>query len=445
MTSRGAHGLLVTLGVVSAVGYAAASPVPRWLAGEPLAAHVVVVGLLFTPYLAALWLVRRGLRSTPGTLAAILSFALLFRLVMIGTPVYLSSDLYRYLWDGRVQLAGISPYRYPPAAPELAPLRDPVIHPHINRPTAVTVYPPGAQWLFALAALITPSSVPGWRLMLLGIEVLAVVLLLRILRALGSPETVILAYAWSPMVVFEGIQAAHVDLAVIPVILLALIWRAAGSSALAGVVLGLAVLLKLYPAVLVAAWWRPGDWRFPSAVGATVAAGYLPYAVTLGSGALGFLPEYLGAAEDHNIGLRALLTYPLGFVDPVVRGVAIVLLFGLLAAVVVWIGWTKRDDAAGLYQATALAVGAYLVLVPTSMHPWYVLWMIPFLCVRPSPAWLYFSGAVALSYVSYVAGPSGLPWWAWLGQYGPLFALLGASGYRFLAQRMAGTVAVRTT
>ena len=40
-----------------------------------------------------------------------------------------SDDLYRYIWDGRVQAAGIDPYQYAPAAPQLASLRDPFLWP----------------------------------------------------------------------------------------------------------------------------------------------------------------------------------------------------------------------------------------------------------------------------------------------------------------------------
>jgi hypothetical protein len=57
----------------------------------------------------------------------------------------LSSDIYRYVWDGKVQAAGINPYRYMPADETLAFLRDGMIFPHINRAdTAVTIYPPVA-------------------------------------------------------------------------------------------------------------------------------------------------------------------------------------------------------------------------------------------------------------------------------------------------------------
>jgi hypothetical protein len=79
------------------------------------------------------------------------------------------------------------------------------------------------------------------------------------------------------------------------------------------------------------------------------------------------------------------------------------------------------------------------------MHPWYVVWMVPFLCLAPSVPWLYFSGAVSLSYVAYVVRPAPLPAWAWLAQYGPLFGLLAVEAWRSRAGRPAPVVAPRTT
>lgn len=415
---------LATLGALSSAVYAAALPAAGWLSVEPLAFHEIAFALVFGLYLAAIWTVRRETSSSPSAVALILGLGLLFRVLVLPTPVYLSSDVYRYLWDGRVQLAGINPYRYPPSAPELAALRDARIYPNINRPSARTVYPPAAQWIFALAAWVAPPSIGSWRLLLLASEVATIGLLLALLRRLGMPATAVLTYAWSPLVVYEGVQAGHLDLAVIPVLLLALTWRQAESSVRAGVTLGVAILMKLYPAVLIPVWWRPSDWRFPCAVASTVALGYLPYAASLGVGALGFLPQYLGRAEDHNIGLRAFVEWALGLTGEIERGVLIALFFGLLLAVLVAISRRRREDAPGLWRATSLAVGAYLLLVPTSMHPWYVLVMVPFLCASFSPGWLYFSGAVTLSYVKYLVEPAPFPWWVWVGQWVPLYALL---------------------
>jgi len=118
------------------------------------------------------------------------------------------------------------------------------------------------------------------------------------------------------------------------------------------------------------------------------------------------------------------------------------ILFVALAATVVIIGRRAGQDPPGLWRASTLAVCSYLLLVPTAMHPWYVVWVVPFLCVRPSPAWLWFSGAVTLSYVAYVVAPGPLPWWAWLLEYGPLYALLLVSAVG-LGRRAHGALALR--
>ena len=77
--------------------------------------------------------------------------------VLLFDPL-LSSDIYRYVWDGRVQAAGINPYRYFPADEALAFLRDGAIFPHINRAdTAVTIYPPVTQLFFLIVTRIGES------------------------------------------------------------------------------------------------------------------------------------------------------------------------------------------------------------------------------------------------------------------------------------------------
>jgi hypothetical protein len=178
-------------------------------------------------------------------------------------------------------------------------------------------------------------------------------------------------------------------------------------------------------------------------VGATVALGYVPYVWATGARALGFLPEYLGVAEDHNIGLRALLTWGVGWTSDLARTTMMTILFVALLGTLVWIG--RRDATGALGRTGVVAIGAYLALVPTAMHPWYVVWIVPFLCLAPSPAWLYFSGAVSLSYVAFLVRPAPLPAWAWLAQYGPLFGLLAVEAWRSGARRPAIVVAPRTT
>jgi hypothetical protein len=75
-----------------------------------------------------------------------------------------------------------------------------------------------------------------------------------------------------------------------------------------------------------------------------------------------------------------------------------------------------------------LLTGLLMVLMPASLHPWYVIILIPFLCFYPAVAWLLFSCSVTLSYLKYVA-PSGImPTSVLVLEYGLLMALL-AGGY----------------
>ena len=94
------------------------------------------------------------------TFAIILAVAIACRLVTLLPEPFMSSDIYRYAWDGVVQHAHISPYRYVPGDPALMALRGPNqnLFDHINRRDyAHTIYPPVAQFLFFLITFLNPT------------------------------------------------------------------------------------------------------------------------------------------------------------------------------------------------------------------------------------------------------------------------------------------------
>lgn len=396
-------------------------------------AYPVFFAVVFLAYLAA---VRLTWRAGPRVAVTVIALGVIFRLSMLPTPVVLSSDLYRYFWDGRVQLAGINPYRYPPEAQELAHLRDAEIHPRINRPWARTVYPPGAQMLFAALAAIAPDRLWALRGVLTACELMAMLLLLAVLRRIGLPEGRVTVYAWAPLPIFEFAQAGHVDAAAIPLVLGALLAAGVGRRGLAGGLLAGAALIKLYPAALLPVLWKRADTRLPAAFLATMILGYLPYAWGVGWKVAGFLPVYFARFEEFNIGLRALFTDGIGLTGTparfVVSGVMVSLLIGLLVA----LGRSRGDSLQDLMAGGGIAVGAYLLLVPSSIHPWYVVWLIPFLIVLRTPGWWYLTVGVALSYVAYAEDPARVPAWALVVEYLP--AYLGVVlGFRHVQRRPA--------
>ena len=95
---------------------------------------VVITGLSAAVYLVAVLMVTHRPATRHG-IWVVLLVAAAIRLPLIPAPPFLSTDLYRYVWDGWVQAKGVNPYRYVPADPALGSLRDDLVYPRINRRT----------------------------------------------------------------------------------------------------------------------------------------------------------------------------------------------------------------------------------------------------------------------------------------------------------------------
>ena len=171
------------------------------------------------------------------------------------------TDIFRYVWDGKVQAAGINPYRYIPADPHLAFLRDLAVYPHINRRSyAHTIYPPGAQMLFLLITRLG-ASVLWMKAGMVALEALTIWALVKLLAALGLRREQVLLYAWHPLLLWEVAGSGHVDGAALPLIVFALLFYVRHKPLATGLALGAATLVKLYPIVLFPALHRRSDWR----------------------------------------------------------------------------------------------------------------------------------------------------------------------------------------
>jgi alpha-1,6-mannosyltransferase len=311
----------------------------------------------------------------------------------------LSSDIYRYVWDGRVQAAGINPYRYIPAHEALAFLRDGTIFPHINRvDTAVTIYPPVAQFFFLIVTRIS-ESVTVMRLALLGCELVTVTLIMLMLRRMNRPVTRVIAYLWHPLPLWEIANSGHIDALMVALMLLGL-WIALTGHALRGTVLiAFSALVKPYTAPVLAGIWRPWDLKMPLVVIATVALCYLPY-LSVGWGILGFLTKgYLteeGISAGNDLWLLSLWRLVFGeHQGDVIAYVA------LAALVLIFKGFSvarssQHTIASSLADINMLLLITLLLLSPN--YPWYFLVITPFaaLCGSP-PTWVVSIGALLLS------------------------------------------------
>jgi alpha-1,6-mannosyltransferase len=329
----------------------------------------------------------------------IFALAVLLRAYVLAFDPLLSSDIYRYVWDGRVQAAGINPYRYFPADQALTFLRDDAIFPHINRAdTAVTIYPPVAQFFFLLVTRIG-ENVTVMRLALVGCEAITVAMIMLLLRRMNRPVARVVAYLWHPLPLWEIANSGHVDALMVALMMLGL-WIALTGRALRGAaVIAFSVLVKPYVAPVLAGIWRPWDIKMPIVVLAIVALCYVPY-LSVGSGVLGFLTKGYLTEEGISAGndLWPLSLWRLAFgqhhgdVAVYIATAVLILLFKGLAVA----RSPDRSISSRLDNINMLLLLTLLLLSPS--YPWYFLVITPFLVLCGSPAtWVVSILALLLS------------------------------------------------
>jgi alpha-1,6-mannosyltransferase len=310
-----------------------------------------------------------------------------------------------------------------------------VIWPSVNRKDAVTVYPPAAQMAYALLWRIWPDSVRWFQVAMATGATVAGLLLLGLLKALQRAPARVLIYLWSPLLVFETAHGAHVDGLVLPLLVGAWLARVRRRDWLVGALLGLATAMKLYPALLAPALWRPrhrqGRWQFPAAFITTLGLCYLPYVWWSGAAVAGFLPNYFG--ERFNMGLAAWLL-PLFWswgIDPD-RGL-LVLTLAALAITSAWMCLRPATDDAGALRRCIWLIGVFTLLTQ-NLFSWYMLWVLPLAALFLQPGamlglrldgwtgWWLFCGLIALSYTFFLNWRPAPP--AIAAQFIPLYALL---------------------
>ena len=364
--------------------------------------YPVLISLLISgiPFVFAVWWTFRRQKFPAHTLSIILIGGALFRLILVPLdPPQLSTDIYRYIWDGRLQGAGINPYLYVPVDPRLVGLRDDSIYPNINRKQyAHTIYPPVAQIFFFVVTRVT-QSIPGFKGALVLLDLVTMGLIAATLKAIDQPAERVIVYAWHPLPILEFGGSGHIDALMICFIALALFARVNQKLAIAGFALGAATLVKFFPVILLPAIYQRWDKKLPIAFAATIALCYFPYLLGAGAGVLGFLPQYVKEEGLQNGGRYYLLILIdtilewFGVVHDLPPAIFISIALAGLGAIAVWafyrqapLGREDRDQGQWLFSALVLAVTFSTVLSP--YYPWYYSWIALFLCFAPNSATL---------------------------------------------------------
>lgn len=386
--------------------------------------------LPFTVYLLTIWWISKmeeatALRQTP---AVILSFALIFHATLLFSSSPLSNDIYRYYWDGKVMNHRLNPYAYSPDANQLRLLRDSNWE-RVENKDVQTMYPPLSEVVFAAAYFVFPST---FTLMLFSVSfnLLSIWVLILILKELGLDVRYSIIYGWSPLAAIEFADSGHIDSLAVFLTLLSFLALLRGRRALSSAALALAVLAKVYP-LLFAGLFLP-RWRKKGALifAGVIAMFYLPF---LGAGAelfQGF--SFFVRRGFFNGSLFPLLLAGLGIImgkveSLLVSKTVVLLVFLYFLTYLYSRSLQQEENDLLLWRYSFWLTGAFLLLSPT-VHPWYLTWVLPFLCFFRSLGWILLTGTVIFARSVYIGYEATGVWkeleWIRLCEYAPPYLLM---------------------
>lgn len=331
--------------------------------GEP--SFLFWLGVAGIAYLLAM----REFFSTPNFSKRIIVTGLLlaaaWHLLFLLQPPGADDDIHRYVWDGRVQRLGYSPYKLIPSDPAIAGLHTPETR-IINNPGVPSPYPAGAQ-LFFRAVTAIHESVFALKVAFVLCDIAIVFVLLDILRSSRQPMHWVLAYAWNPLLAIEVAGSGHIDIVGVLLLLASVAALLRRWRAVAAVTFALAVAVKFLPIVLLPLYWKRVRVRDGALAALAFALLYLPF-LDHGRIPFGSLGTYV---QSFRFNGPVFVMFEQVTTPQVAAGLAV--LAGFLIAT-----WIRRRFAECSPEAFAWPMAASLLCAPV-VYPWYLLWTLPFL------------------------------------------------------------------
>ena len=300
--------------------------------------------------------------------------AIAARIILLFTDP--GNDIWRYLWEGYIQLQGFSPYDYAPNAAELSSFQTSWWW-KINHPDVSAIYPPLTQLGFRALAWFSPSVIlfkSAFVAADLGVCVLLV-------RRFGLERALI--YAWNPLILYSFASGGHYDSwFVLPLALSAYVLYEFGDRriphtklVIATVYLGISIAIKWIslPVLGFLVWrsYRQSGYKLALAIlmlgvapfllsslafCATSSCQLIPTSSSFVSHGryCEFLPFFLARVWAFSRTTNSIFAIPLGL--------------GTL-----WLIFTKRN-----YYSFTQAYFFWLLIISPIIHFWYFTWIVPF-------------------------------------------------------------------
>jgi hypothetical protein len=206
-----------------------------------------------------------------------------------------------------------------------------------------------------------------------------------------------------------------------------------GGKFVSAAALALGALTKIFPLlfapVLFKAWGKKATALFVGLLGLI----YLPY-ISAGKGLFTGISIYtdrwffngsIFPAIVNVLQRSGLVSDQPGAME-VTRNI-LALVFAMVLGYLIYRSRQEHKHPVQLFKYAFVLTGLYL-LITSTLHPWYLIWIIPFLCVVVSPSWILLTGTAILSYHIYILFDARNIWdevlWVRLAEYLPFYCLL---------------------
>jgi hypothetical protein len=321
-----------------------------------------------------------------------IAVALLIRLSFLSSAPIDSDDIYRYMWDGKVQSAGINPYRYAPDSSALAPLHSTLLPAAVNHPDMKTLYFPFSEWVFYGCYQLSGEAVWGYKALLLAAEGTSILGLFLLLSLFRIPAKFVLLYAFCPLPILQFALDGHLDALGFPFLLFGLLLYFRGKQLPALLLIGISMSIKPVALVLLPILFLlERSWKqrlltiFVPA--ATVLVQFLPYLAS--SNPFEALMTFARNWTFNGIVFESLYVF---LAD---NQKARLVCLALLSIALLLVYLSRKDFITKVHFSVLL-----LLLFSPVVHPWYIAWLTVFLPLTRQWSGIIYTATACLTSVT---------------------------------------------
>ena len=374
-------------------------------------------------------------------------FGLCFRIVLLPSDPFLSDDIYRYLWDGKILAGGINPYQYAPVDIHLQQFRDQIIFPFINFPDIATSYPPVSQLIFFINYWFG-GSVLSWKILLMFFELSLFLMMYKLVKHFGLNKYRLLIYFYNPLLIIETYSSGHLEITGISLFWIGVYLFYKHHDFKSIIFFAMSILTKFITLMsslpfLTERFFRKSTFLVLLCI--LIFSPFLLGGIIPVPGIFSYISlwEFNGGIYQTVISMLKLFgVKEYHWVNPVFpsylatlyvsyafyyKVCAVIILLAVIIYQLKRLRILSDFRTANFIQKSFFLTAVLLILTPT-LHPWYLLWIIPFLVIIPNWSWLFFTFLIQASYFVLKDYALTSDWkesvWILLFQYIPFYALL---------------------